>query len=275
MVQKTIQVWFAKTLVGEDAAPLAQHLEQLLAAHGRHLPPIEVGQDRLQIRALEKVGTVWKGCFAKLKHEAPHVVNGQDEELELQIEDGASIIEKCMFLYREQSNLLIWHNNISVGGLNRAADYFSQLLRLVVMFPTVQDTAQMERMMAQDIYEVEFDYAKPPAVPQGVDQWSQRYFDIMNSTGAARGHFVLRAARHGTLAQEAKRGILRAVQSPEFRKIKVKLAPGDDPIKLYQAPIRDEFTIELFGRYPNPDDVYRGLENAYDRQRAAIDQNAA
>lgn len=137
MAKKTYQVRFARPVVGSNGAPLASLLTRLHAQHGEHLPARDFGGDRYQVRDLVKVGTVWKGTFGKLRDDAPHLVNGADEEKELDLEDGDRLLEKCHYLYREQGNLLVWQLNRSSGGMSRFEDYLGALHDEPVLVPLI------------------------------------------------------------------------------------------------------------------------------------------
>ncbi|WP_304305865.1 DUF6731 family protein [Pseudacidovorax intermedius] len=275
MTQRTISVYFSKTVIGPQGETLSAHLAQLIALHGTNLPVAVVEGDRFQMRGLELVGTVWKGTFAKLREDTPHVIDQEDQEGELQLAEGSSIIEKCLFLYRQTHNVLVWQVSMTAGGLSRAAAYLSQTLGQPVLLPQIQNTAQLEELLNADIYEIDFQYAQPPNLPPGASMWSQRAFDILGSTGASYARFTMRAKRGSHLSQDVKEGVAEMVGAKKFRRVRVKLNASDDPIKLFLAPLKEQFTIEVIGRYPRSDLVFQGLEDAYGRQQDNILGNAA
>ena len=136
MPKRKYQVRFSRPVVGEKATPLSGILGELHLAHGAHLLALDLSGERYQVRDLQKVGRVWKGTFGKLRDDAPHLVNSDNEEKELDLDDGDRLLEKCHFLYRELGNLLVWQLNkgriqirsatpvdsMNEGGMLRAVD---------------------------------------------------------------------------------------------------------------------------------------------------------
>lgn len=275
MPQRTFSVYFAKTAVGEDGAPLSTVIQGAVDRHGPHLPAAVIENERFQVRSLEKVGSVWKGTFAKLRDDTPHFVDHTNEERELTLADGASIIEKCLFLYREQGNVLVWQVSMAAGGMAKAAAYLSNILGAVVLLPQVQNTAQLEELLNENLYEIDFQYAQPPNLPEGVSRWSQRAFDIAGGVGAAYARFTLRARRGQSLAQDAKDFVREMLGQKRYRRVRVRVSDDGQPVKLFLAPLKEQFTIEVLGRYPRSDLVFQGLEDAYGRQQDNIIANAA
>lgn len=275
MAQRTYTVYFAKTLTGEGGEPLSAHMDAAFAQYGEHLPSTVVENERFQVRSLSKVGSVWKGTFAKLRDDTPHYVDHLNEERELALADGASIIEKCQFLYREHGNNLIWQVSMHAGSLSKASAYLSAVLNRVVLLPQVQNTEQLEEILNHDLYEIDFQYAQPPGLPEGVSRWSQRAFDIAGGIGAAYARFTLRARRGQTLAQGAKDYVREMIGQKQYKRVRVRISDGSEVVKLFLAPLKEQFTIEVDGRYPNRNLVFQGLEDAYGRQQDNIVANAA
>ena len=63
-------------------------LQSASDAHGQHLPPVSINEDRYQIRDLVRVGMVWGGSFAKLRSDAPHIVDSQNTERQIELDAG-------------------------------------------------------------------------------------------------------------------------------------------------------------------------------------------
>lgn len=231
---------------------------------------IELGGEKFQMRDMQLLFAVWKGSFVKLRDDAPHVVAANDQEHELHLEDGAHIIEKCHFLLRERENLLIWQTNRSAGGLSRTQEYLSHLLNAMVVLPQVMNDIELERVMAGQLYEVDFAYDRPAQLAADAPQWNQDAFDMMAGIDAAHAKFTLRAPRRGGLAEAAKRMVRQMMGAQGTEKIRIRLTDESEPIELFMAPLKDTIRIELLGRYPAADRVFEELEAAYERQRASI-----
>ncbi len=267
---KNFKVYFTRTAVGELGEPLARSFANLLPEHGRNLPAIDVSNERFQIRDLEQVGTVWKGTFVKLRDDAPHIVAADDRELELDLDDGDHIIEKCHFLLRERGNVLVWQANRSAGGLSRAQDYLSRLLADHVVLAHVMNDAELDRVMAGQLYEVDFAYDRPPVLAGNSPRWNQDAFDMMARVDAAHAKFTLRAPRRGGLAEGAKNMVRQLMQVPGTAKVRVRLTDESEPIEMFMAPLKDTIRLQLFGRYPIKAEVFAELEDAFARNRREI-----
>lgn len=254
---------------------MAPKLRASVELHGPHLPVIELGSEKFQMRDLQHIGTVWKGTFVKLRDDAPHVRAANNQERELELQDGDYIIEKCHFLLRERENILVWQTNRSAGGLSRAQEYLSQLFDAVVTLPQVMNDAELDRVMAGQLYEVDFAYARPAGLPSGSPRWSQDAFDMMSGIDAAHAKFTLRAPRRGSLAQAAKQMVRQLMAAQGAEKIRVRLTDESDPVELFMAPLKDTIRVELLGRYPAAARVFEELEAAYDRQRDSITRPTA
>ncbi|MDO9277659.1 MAG: hypothetical protein Q7U05_03730 [Polaromonas sp.] len=270
MALKKFSVYFARPANKAEGTTFAELLQNAFNLHGEHLPSANVEGERYQIRSLQKVGTVWLGTFARLRDDAPNYVNGQNVEQEIQLEDGAAVIEKCYFQYRTLNEVVVWQLQKTAGSLNRAQIYLSEVLGQPIFLPQLMNNEELENLLANNVYEIDFAYARPPALPDGVSQWSRRAFDIMSDVHAAFAKFTLRADRGGFLANASK-DIVRTMSGGNgFKKIKIRLTSDSDPVKLFLAPLRDEFTIEFLGRYAPAALVYQGLEDAYVRQEPFI-----
>jgi len=237
------------------------------------LPIADIQNDKYQIRDLEKVGRVWKGAFAKLRDEAPHIVSADNTESAIPLGEDDHILEKCFFLYREESNVLIWQYHKSAGGISRAADYLSKAAGEMITLPYIQDIDKLEDALRKPIYEIEFDYARPPGEQPsaGPPVWDQAQFDAMAHLDAAKARFMVRAPRRGRLsAERAKQYLLGLLGRPGTDKVRIRLTGEENPIDLFLSPVHDKIELELVGSYPDAGDVFVGLENAYDRQRDRI-----
>lgn len=270
MALKEYKVYFSRTSVGKDGKPLHPHLVDAVKKHKSNLPVIETGGETFQMRDLTLVGTVWQGSFARLRDDAPHVVAANDQEHELSLDDGDRIIEKCYFLLRSSENLLVWQTNRSAGGMSRVQEYLSSLLDEMVVLPPIMNDAELDRVMAGQLYEVDFAYARPPTLTGKTPKWNQSAFDMMAGIDAAHAKFTLRAPRRGGLAESAKQMVKQLMKAQGAERIRVRLTDETDPIELFMAPLKDTIQVELLGRYPAAKHVFSELESAYDRQRINI-----
>lgn len=270
MAIKTYQVYFTRTSVGRQGQALAARLSELRDDHGENLPVTTISNDIFQVRDLTLTGRVWRGTFAKLRDDAPHIIAADDREHEITLEEGDRILEKCHFLLRAPSNVLVWQYNKSAGGLSRFADYLSRLLDEMVTLPYIVQSDQLEQVLAGQVYEIDFAYDRPPAPQRGNPRWSQGMFNVMNRVDAAHAKFLLRAPRFGSLDGSAK-GIVRdMINLVGVKKISVRLTDETQPIDMFMQPVKGSLQVDLLGSYALPREVFEGLEAAYNEHRGSI-----
>lgn len=270
MAFKTFKVFFARTAIGRDGVVLFSRLLAAIQEHGANLPVRDLSGEKYQVRDLQQVGTVLKGTFVKLRDDAPHVVAADDQEHELDLEEGDHLIEKCHFLLRERGNVLVWQANRSAGGLTRAQDYLSSLFDELVTLPMVMNDAEIDQVLNGNLYELDFAYDRPAAIPGQAPRWNQNVFDMMAGVDAAHAKFTLRAPRNGSLSEQVKQMVREVVGAPGAGKVRVKLTEDMELVELFMAPLKDSIRVEMFGRYPATATVYQELEEAFDRQRDFI-----
>lgn len=270
MTMREYTVRFYRTALGRRGASIRAALRDLVARHGQHLPEVDIGNDRYQMRDLTLVGTVWKGVFALLRNDAPNVVDGTSAERPLELNDGDRLVEKCHFLYRTRDNLLVWQFVKGVGAMTIVQRYLSELTGDLVALPQIMNEEELARIMNGDLKEIQFSYARPAAVQERSPGWSHHAFDMMESIGSATAKFMLRAPRAGALAQRAKAAVRELVRGNGVDKVRVYMTDDTEPIDLFMAPLKGSMRVELLGRYPIAAQVYTGLENAYDQHRGSI-----
>lgn len=267
METKNYKVYFATTSVGKDGVALTKSISDAHNEYGQHFPIVDMGSEGHQIRDLKRVRNVWFGVFARLRPDAPHIVNGKDEEREIDLNADDRVLDKCHFLYKEKTNTIVWQVNKNAGGLTRMQEYLSRIFDEIVMLPLVMNEAELNMVLNRDIYEISFSYSRPPSLSNKSPQWNQRTFDTMNDIHASHAKFLLRASRGGFLMGGIKKMLKDLVKGQEAEKIRVRLTDESDPIDLFLAPLRDSLTAKMVGRYPNVKDVYVGLEGCYDKHR--------
>ncbi|MDO8775803.1 MAG: hypothetical protein Q7K57_45300 [Burkholderiaceae bacterium] len=165
---------------------------------------------------------------------------------------------------------MIWQVNRAAGGLTRAENYLSQIFETATLLPMVMNEAELDRVMAGQLYEIDFAYDRPASLTSNAPVWNQNEFNMMSTVGAAYAKFTLRAPRRGHLMDAAKNYVRQVLATNGTKKIRVRLTDESDPIELYMAPLKDGFQIDFLGRYPAAKDVYSELEEAFDRQQESI-----
>lgn len=270
MSNKDYTVHFHHTSVGPQGRPMHAWLWDANVEHGKHLPRWNIGgNEYLQVRNLQLVGSVWLGDIAKLRDDAPHLVDEHEREAQLDLSDGRRLLEKCHFLYRQRDDVLVLQRVRNVGGLSQLQMYLSQVLGETVMLPQVMNEKKLEEVLSRDMYELSFDYARPKDAPGGT-QYTKAQADMMRGLHAATAKFLLRAPRGGRLARSAAALVRGLIKDEGVKKVRVKLTDESDPVELFMAPLKGSIRVPLVGRYANPKEVFEGLQQEYDRLRSLI-----
>ena len=196
-ITKSYSVRFSNSNIGSNLND-NQQLRDVLAdqvtqhgradRHGHHLPAIEMEGEHFQVRNLSHMGRFWRGSFARLRDEAPHVIGATNIEREIDLEAGDRILEKTFFLYYEDTDIVVFQMSRNVGYLSRFAYYWSRLLNGVyVDFPPVIDADRLQEILGAGIREVNFTYARSPGSGGAGPRWTQRAMEmLMPVHGASR-----------------------------------------------------------------------------------------
>lgn len=273
---KSYSVRFANSNIGADPQhqrQLRDVLPDLLAPLGQrrgspvHLNAVTMEGDFYQVRDLVQVGQVWKGCFAKLRDEAPHIISSANVERQIQLDEGDRILEKSFFLYYENTDILVFQLSRNVGFLTRFANYWSALLsRVYVDFPAAVDANTWSELLRAGVREINFTYSRPPGNSNGGPSWTQRAMSMLQPVHGAVGKFTLRAPRGAILGGHIGDLLRWAATGGEVQRAKVLLQDETDPIDLFLAPIKVRIAIDMNGAYPDERSAYQQLADVYGSQ---------
>ncbi|MGL4768027.1 MAG: DUF6731 family protein [Formosimonas sp.] len=274
MKNKTYRVYFTRSSVEQNGVSvhLSEFLSPLFDEQGTHFREIKLGSesDSYQIRDVVKTGRVWQAIFARLRLDAPHIVNALNEEREIDLDEGERILDKCCFIYHEDTNVVIWQVQRNTAGLSKFENYMSELLGSVVYFPQVMNDSDISKALNGNLYELDFVYDRPVQIDGSAPKWNKHTFDTMSDIHAAHATFSFRAPRGGSLTQQAKTMIKGLVGAAGVEKIKVRLTDETEPIELFMAPLKDKITVAINGSYPASTDVFKELEASYERKKGSI-----
>ncbi|WP_374658739.1 DUF6731 family protein [Inhella sp.] len=280
MPTKSYAVRFANSNIGanlDQTQQLRDVLNEVVARRGRaeqrghHLSAVPMEGEHFQVRNLVQVGRCWRGAFARLRDEAPHVIGLTDVEREIDLEDGERVLEKTFFLYYEDTDILVFQMSRNVGYLTRFALYWSRLLEgIYVDFPPAVNASRLEEILHSGIREVNFTYARTPGEQVDGPRWTQRAMDMLRPVHGAVGKFTLRAPRGEILGGHIGDLVRWASRGGDVRRAKVLLQDEQDPIDLFVEPIKVRIDVELNGRYPDERSAVEQLGEAYAAQAAHL-----
>jgi hypothetical protein len=276
MPLKSYSVRFANSNIGPDInnnRQLRDVLANEIAAHGiadgrgHHLRAIQMEGEHFQVRNLLHVGRLWRGCFARLRDEAPHVIDATNVERELDLDIGDRLLEKTFFLYYEDTDILVFQMSRNVGYLSRFAHYWARLLGVVyVDFPPVIDANRLQEILNSGVREINFTYARAIGDHPGAPRWTQRAMEMLRPVHGATGKFTLRAPKGNVLGGTIGDLVRWAANGGEVQKAKVLLQDERDPIDLFLEPIKVRIEVRLNGSYPDEGSAIEQLAEAYAEQ---------
>ena len=140
----------------------------------------------------------------------------------------------------------------------------------MVLVPPLTNEGTIEQILSRSIYEISYSFDRPPQMDARAPKWSQDQFNTMKQIDAGHGKFEFRADRGDHLSAKVKAMARQALGLPGVEKVRIRLTDESDPIELFAAPLKDKILVEQLGRYPSAADVFTELEDAYERNRAAL-----
>ena len=249
MAVKTYKVRFANVTVasGDAYGPFEPELARLFGLYGEHFPEHHAEGFAYQIRDVYTVGNTWLGVFARLREDAPHKVDSNNNEVALQMDPGDRILEKVHFIYYSTSNIVALQYERTIATANRLQIYLCGISGAYVAVNICMNTAKLDEVLAKNLYEIQYAQDMPRVEKTDHPAWSKAEFKRMRQLKAQHAHVLFRAERGQSLGAKAKQALSEIFSDPSVSKIKVRVTDESDPIDLFAAPVSDSFTVELFG----------------------------
>lgn len=273
MARKNYSVRFVSIFINDNGKQVSFANKLKTISNGnKHLPEHSCEGDGYQIRDLVEVGSVFKGAFARLRHDAPHKITAKNEERLLDLDEGDRILHKVHFVYHSDRNILSIQYDRSLATTNKLQVYLCGITKEYVSVIQCMNTAEIDAVLSKNLYEIEYSHKLPKVIPTDAPVWSKSEFTKMKSMNAAIAKLVFRADRGDSLSNLVKGYVRNLLSDPSAGKVKVRVTDDTDPISLFAAPITESFSVELLGNYPDPDRVYEELEAAYTRKDNQLPQ---
>lgn len=269
---KKYKVVFYTTSIGQTGAPLRDALPNPLLSglkQPANLQSHVIDNHEFQIRDLQKVGNVWKGVFGRLRDDSPNVINAKGHEAALTLQPTDRLIEKCHFLYYANHDILAWQVNNNVAYISKFNFYLAQLLNSTVFVSAVVGTQALNKVINGTIKTIECKVATPKTPLGNVPNYSQPMFDLMNTVHGSTIKINISAGR-GTLAGKIRNLITWASANPQTKTLRAKLDGDEEPIDLLADRITDSIQVPMVGHYPDPTQVFKGLDRAFTDNQAEL-----
>lgn len=219
------------------------------------------------------------GVFGKLRRDAPHKIDGlTSAESELALAPNDRLVEKCHFRYLADRDILIWQQNMDVGGAYRFSEYITDLIqhfcnqeyRVFNIFPILSRDS-IQRVLGGTLKSFECKFARPNGPISDHPVWNQNAFNMMKHVDGGTVKVTVSGGR-STLSSAANAIIGSLVEDPSIKSLKVKLDGEEDPIDLFSDRISDSIDVELVGHYPSPDRVHLKLVDAFNSKSQILSE---
>ncbi|SMF49889.1 hypothetical protein SAMN02745962_04237 [Pseudomonas sp. LAIL14HWK12:I11] len=267
-----IRFYEAKLFQGSKEIKFSKLLEAIIKKgaplSARHL--VENNSD-YQVRGLSAHDNnrEIRGCFVRFRPDIP--VSGSKaslDEKEIILEDGHNIIEKIYFSLFIHPNyeVLAFQQSLEGGSISALARYLSAVAghdRIVAFNDILTEESLDDLLNGKLIKQVEFRVAKPRSTkytPDPDDAWTQQAMEFMANTGATsfQAKIGIRAQSRGIFSN-VKNPIKKLLDSPQTRKLKIKLSDIADPVDLFADRVKARITVKSINGQPKADEIYKAI----------------
>jgi hypothetical protein len=233
------------------------------------LPQLAIGGVIYQLRDFKphNNGAVFQGVLAVLRDDAPHIVDGQDAEKEIELQVDEKLLEKNHFLYFKENELLVWQVNARASHISRFEQYLSNLKNKTIVFDDIVTTSSLKRIQNGIIKRFEMRIARPKnAMLIDPNNWGDKAFAMMDSAMSSTIAIQMSVRGENGLSAKVKESILPLLKKPEIRSLKVRLDGETEAIDLIADCIHHKIDVQMEGLYPVTLTVFAGLQSAKDAQ---------
>jgi hypothetical protein len=262
-----------------NSSPLIANLlrDSASASYLDMLDTLETG-DHHQIRNIVAFRTdkVFKAVFGKVRNiDIPVQGDHQGNEEDLVLKPGYGLVEKNYLLYFRENNLLVYQRNMTGSHYSKLAAYLSKVTGKTVALDPVLTSDSYKRLMANNVVptKIEFSVAASPNSTLYPEEWTQEMMDLVKGVGGARARVSIRAdTRRGeTLAPLVKEAAVILARSGRAGVSRLTIDGGEHPIDLIADRIIEKMSVDIEGRYPQPESIYNELVAAKDRRQNDLD----
>lgn len=272
-----------------DELDLAGNLAAVAASGGRCGPVFRVRGSNFEMRQVYLAHGGYFGVLGKIRtRNLPHAAKAGGRERELNLDDDEGLIEKSHFFIRPQDGVIALQRNRLACSFAHATGYLTQLCGGDVTLLPIMQADAMGRLAASEapVREIQINVARPSgvALEQAVGingpSWDATVIRLMAQTGAFRLKFTLAGngyaddrGRH--LHSRLTTPIGRLMRNLTVKRARVILEPdGEEPgmIDLLQDRITAEVTVTSTGKYPDSDEMWNQIRQAWNDHRGEIRQ---
>lgn len=232
-----------------------------------------------ELREVQQVGNVVKGCLALLRDDCPPVRRVDGTEVPLPMNAGDALLEKNYFLYFKEAKLLVWQFNLAanhvanmglmlsaMGGMNRVVSYVHVLKNL---FALQQD--QIIEYVDLAVRQPRTKLERHELEQLDPTDWGFNPFKVMTDTGSRRIEVVMQNRTETGLKPGARRLAGALTGTTLTRKLKVKVDGAVEPIDMLAERYTYKVSMQCVDSTPSSTEILQGLQQAkglYDHEQA-------
>lgn len=276
MATKSFRVRFYTGIVMDDAAAKVSQIFHDLVAPGIAVPHLRDGSVAYELRDLISIngGKVFRGVLAVLRDDAPNIREAGGAERPITLGDDEHVIEKNYFLYYADRELLVWQVNGRGSHISRMEKYLSAITQKAVSLPDIIQPNALRRLQEGTVKKLRLRIATSKnAAAVDPHDWEAGTFDLMNGIGAKSITVEVSAGKAVGKLNDKIGGVLhRLMQREDARTIQVTMTGEQEPIDLLADCVTDRISVKMVGLYPVVADVFNGLDEAKQRNQAALDE---
>lgn len=264
MTTKSFRVYFYQ--VNEGVKGETFNALKAISTHGTQV------HREYEVRDVSISGSVAKGVLARLRDDAPHKREANGKEVELDIKDDESLIEKSYFIYYSTLKLLVWQYNKSTGSVHNLSDYLSAFGSAAVTFDAIPNKKVINKIATGNFKRLEIGLAKPKAAASyPADDFRAGEMKRLSSFGGDKV-FVQMYAAEGLTMSKVKSAIKLLQSDANTVALKVKMDNETDVIDLLADVVKSRITVQMDGRYPKPDAIWSELNKAKDKHKDELSE---
>lgn len=219
-----------------------------------------------------------QGVVAFLRNDAPHKRTAVGDEVEFDLQDGDSVLEKNHFLLFKSNGLLVWQ-------VNQAANHQSRLRELVADYTGQEGFLQVADVLTREAVDLlnsgelrrfDLQIVCPNDAATDPNDFGPGLTSMAAQAPGAMMGLSFSAGRRAEGLPDAFKQRLdywsRNRYALNVKRLVVKLEDYEDPIDLFAETVKDKVTVQMRGRYPISADIYGALNEAKVRQSEHIER---
>lgn len=225
-----------------------------------------------ELREVQQVGNVVRGCLALLRDDRPSVRRVDGTEIPLPLDADDALLEKNYFLYYRDAKLLVWQFNLAanhVASMGLMLSTLGGMNRVVSYTHCIKDAFALDPNLTIEYVDVKIAAPKTKAERAEVAQldptdWGLNPFKTMTDTGSSSLEIVMRNGSLVGLVPAVRRFATDLTGVSLTRKLKVKVDGAAEPVDMLAQRFTYRVSMQCADNTPSADELLQALQQAKD-----------